>query len=58
MGGIALFGSVQGEIEGNQCANNKLNGIYIHERSVKATLRNNTNRQAKVHKKQQLMTPP
>jgi parallel beta-helix repeat protein len=42
MSGIALFGSVQGEIEGNQCANNKLNGIYIHERSVKATLRNNT----------------
>jgi parallel beta-helix repeat protein len=42
MGGIALFGSVQGEIEGNQCANNKFNGIYIHERSVKATLRNNT----------------
>ena len=40
--GIALLGSVQGEVEGNRCMNNELYGIYIHERSVKAVLRNNT----------------
>ena len=40
--GIALFGSAQGEVEGNRCVNNGAFGIYIHERSVKATLRNNT----------------
>jgi parallel beta-helix repeat protein len=40
--GIALFGSAQGEVEGNRCVNNSAFGIYIHERSVKAVLRNNT----------------
>jgi parallel beta-helix repeat protein len=42
MSGIALFGSALGEVEGNRCVNNSAFGIYIHERSVKATLRNNT----------------
>jgi parallel beta-helix repeat protein len=40
--GIALFGSAQGEVEGNRCVNNRNYGIYVHERSVKAVLRNNT----------------
>jgi parallel beta-helix repeat protein len=40
--GIALFGSALGEVEGNRCVNNSAFGIYIHERSVRAVLRNNT----------------
>jgi hypothetical protein len=40
--GIALFGSAQGEVVGNRCVNNGNYGIYVHERSVKAVLRNNT----------------
>ncbi|MCL6534978.1 MAG: hypothetical protein K6U77_02810 [Armatimonadetes bacterium] len=33
---------MQGEVEGNRCVNNSDCGIYVHERSVKAVLRNNT----------------
>ena len=40
--GVALFGSALGEVEGNRCVNNSAFGIYIHERSVRAVLRNNT----------------
>ena len=40
--GIVLFGSAQGEVEGNRCVNNRNYGIYVHERGVKAVLRNNT----------------
>jgi parallel beta-helix repeat protein len=40
--GIVLLGSVQGEVDGNRCVGNEIWGIYIHERSVKVNLRNNT----------------
>jgi len=39
--GIALFGSVQGEVVGNTCRNNGLHGIYAGEQS-RLVARNNT----------------
>jgi parallel beta-helix repeat protein len=39
--GIALNDSVQGEVEGNQCINNEFYGIFISNRGVGVTLRNN-----------------
>jgi parallel beta-helix repeat protein len=39
--GIALFGSAQGEVEGNTCRNNGYHGIYADEQS-RLVARNNT----------------
>jgi len=39
--GISLFGSAQGEVEGNTCRNNGIDGIAAHEQS-RLVARNNT----------------